>query len=76
MDKEQREHEAKMKKMEDDRRESGENRYSSEADKTNSGNNREQPINTSSKETVNKKTSNKKFNAGGNDSDYDGGHPG
>lgn len=74
MDKEQREHEKSMKKMEGEKREAGENRFLSDDEENSSNNERDHPLDDSSKESSGK-TSNSSFNAGGNDSDYDGGHP-
>lgn len=68
MDKEQREHEAAMKKEESEKRESGNNRNSS-------GKAKNQSATGSSVQKEGKDSSSKTFNSGGNDSDYDGGHP-
>lgn len=75
MDKEQRKHEAAMKKKEDESRESGENRLSSGSGDNAPGNDGEHSINTSSQEKKGERTNSGTFNAGGNDSDYDGGQP-
>lgn len=75
MDKEQREHEAAMKKKEDESRESGTNRTSTGTGGDAAGNAGEQSANNSPQQDNGEKTSSGTFNTGGNDSDYDGGHP-
>ena len=75
MDKEQRDHEKKLKKMEDEKRETGENRFTSNDDGKSSSNDRGHPIDISSEESSSGRSRGDSFNAGGNDSDYDGGHP-
>ncbi|CEG21691.1 hypothetical protein BN1080_00605 [Planococcus massiliensis] len=75
MEKDQREHEKKMKDMEHEKRESGNNRYAAEEEEKNSITERGQPEQNPTDQNSSGKASNDSVNAGGNDSDYDGGHP-
>ncbi|GKW45670.1 hypothetical protein [Planococcus sp. NCCP-2050] len=75
MEKNQRDHEKKLKDVEHEKRESGNNRYTSSDEEKSSITERGQPERNSTEKNSSGKISDDPFNAGGNDSDYDGGHP-
>lgn len=75
MEKDQRDHEKKLKDMEHEKRETGNNRYTSSDEEKSSTGETGDPAENSPEKNSSGKTGKESFNAGGNDSDYDGGHP-